>query len=133
MRFILHVRHERGAFQFCDGDPSKVLIPEMVDKLPGFQAIEPVIQVFSHDRGRWGLLPFALVVWNQTHLSDIVVGVGVTSGQLSWLRDRDTVQPFKETLQLRKTTGMFEREFRDGRIQGMNSPDRLACANRDAI
>ncbi len=76
MRFILHVWHERGAFQFCDGDPSKVLIPEMVDKLPGFQTIEPVIQVFSHDRGRWGLLPFALVMWNQTNLSDIVIGVG---------------------------------------------------------
>ena len=86
----------------------------MVNKLPGFQAIKPVIQVFTHDLGRWGLQPFSFVVWYQTYLLDVVVDAGVTGGQVFWLRDRDIVQPVKKTLQLRKTLVMFEREFHDG-------------------
>ena len=34
--------------------------------------------------------------------------------EVPWLRDRNIVQPVKEMLQLRKTSGIFDREFFDG-------------------
>ena len=70
----LNIGRERGYSQFRCGYPTQMLVPEMVDKLPGFQAIEPVVQVFSHDPGGWGLQPFTLIVRYQANLLNIVIG-----------------------------------------------------------